>query len=228
MNWAWVPVRKGAVTMHRAMVAAASAPWAVRTRCRHRSMPAATPAAVQTPPSSTKSASGTTSTAGWAADRSVVRFQWVTARRPSSSPAWARTKAPPQREATGMPAVWARRSASRTGSGTGARWSSTPGTTTRSAVASHSRSRSGVSARPPGITTGARSGAQRRSSKRGAPRVLRSTPQTSVMTAMSKARMPGKATRATRWVESDSAAVCMGVIVALIHRTSALLPLSMS
>lgn len=64
MNWAWVPVRKGAVTIERAMVAAASAPWARRTRCRQRSIPAAVPAAVQMLSSSMKRASGTTVTRG--------------------------------------------------------------------------------------------------------------------------------------------------------------------
>lgn len=94
MNWAWVPVRKGAVTIARAMAAAASAPWAVRTRWRQRSIPAAVPAEVQTPVSSTKRASGSTWIAGWRAARVLARCQWVTARRPSRSPARASTKAP--------------------------------------------------------------------------------------------------------------------------------------
>ena len=43
--------------------AATAAPKSRRTRCRHRSSPAATPAEVSTGPSSTKSAAGSTRTA---------------------------------------------------------------------------------------------------------------------------------------------------------------------
>ena len=78
-----------------------------------------------------------------------MRFQWVMARRPSRRPAWARVKAPPQSAAMGVPRVWARRRASRTGAGAGVRWSSRPGTTIRSARASQARVRSGVRERPP-------------------------------------------------------------------------------
>ena len=52
-NWAWPPDRYGAVTMRRAIRVAWAAPWSRRTRCRQRSMPAATPALVRTCPSST-------------------------------------------------------------------------------------------------------------------------------------------------------------------------------
>ena len=46
---AWPPSRWGATTMRRAICTAASAPWSVRTRCKHRSIPAATPALVDPP-----------------------------------------------------------------------------------------------------------------------------------------------------------------------------------
>lgn len=202
MNWAWVPVRKGAVTIERAMVAAASAPWERRTRWRQRSMPAAVPAAVQMLSSSMKRASGTTFTRGWCVRRRSIRPQWVIARRPSSRPAWARVKAPPHRAARVVPRAWARRRASRTGAGAGVTWSSRPGTRIRSARESQVRVRSGARARPPRIGTEALSVATRRRSKAGAPRSVRSVPQTSVMTDTSKARMPGKATRATRYAGS--------------------------
>ena len=53
-NCAWPPARCGATTMRRATrLASASAPRSRRTMCRHRSMPAATPADVSTSPSST-------------------------------------------------------------------------------------------------------------------------------------------------------------------------------
>ena len=48
MNWAWLPSRVGAMTTERAAEAATAAPWSRRTRCRHRSRPAATPAEVKT------------------------------------------------------------------------------------------------------------------------------------------------------------------------------------
>jgi hypothetical protein len=90
------------VTIDRAMVAAVSAPWDRRTRWRQRSMPAATPAEVHRPSSSTKRASGSTVTAGWSPARRSASCQWVTARRPSSRPAWARAKAPAHRAAVGV------------------------------------------------------------------------------------------------------------------------------
>lgn len=228
MNWAWVPVRKGAVTIARAMAAAASAPCAVRTRWRQRSIPAAVPAEVQTPVSSTKRASGSTWIAGWRAARVRARCQWVTARRPSRRPARASTKAPAQREATGVPAVWARRSASRTGAGRSASGSSMPGTRTRSVgVRSSSQvsGRSGVRVRPPRTGMGVcGSVAVLRSSKGGTPRRVRSLPQTSVMTEMSKARMPGKERSAMRWGRCAGAAARV-TWVAVNHRSLSFDPL---
>ena len=61
-----------------------------------RSMPAVMPAEVHTGPSRTKMRSGSSRTRGKRRAKSAVRFQWVVARRPSSRPAAASTKAPEQ------------------------------------------------------------------------------------------------------------------------------------
>ncbi|MCW3010566.1 MAG: hypothetical protein JWO90_970, partial [Solirubrobacterales bacterium] len=61
-------------------------------------MPAATPAEVQTAPSSTQRTSGSTSTAGKRRASDAACCQCVVARRPSRSPAAARAKAPVQIE----------------------------------------------------------------------------------------------------------------------------------
>ena len=50
---AFVLADAGVLAGRRATSLAASLPWSRRTRCRHRSMPAATPAEVSTRPSST-------------------------------------------------------------------------------------------------------------------------------------------------------------------------------
>ena len=50
---AWPPDRCGGTTIRRASRVATSEPCTVRTRCRHRSMPAAVPALVSSLPSST-------------------------------------------------------------------------------------------------------------------------------------------------------------------------------
>ncbi|MBE1532340.1 hypothetical protein H4W34_002173 [Actinomadura algeriensis] len=65
--WSWLPSRCGGSTMFRAIRAAWAAPWSVRTRCRHRSMPAPVPALVATSPWSTYRTSGSTCTSGKAA-----------------------------------------------------------------------------------------------------------------------------------------------------------------
>ena len=62
--------------------------------------PRVTPAEVNSVPSRTKIASGSTVIAGYARPSSPACRQWVVARRPSSSPAAARTKAPVQIEQT--------------------------------------------------------------------------------------------------------------------------------
>ena len=77
-----------------------SRPWSSSTRARHRSMPAVTPAEVATLPSRTKIGSGSTVTAGNIRARRSQLDQWVVARRPSSSPACASTKAPEHTEVT--------------------------------------------------------------------------------------------------------------------------------
>ena len=60
MNCACPPSRHGATTQRRAAAEATAAPWSRRTRCRHRSMPAAPPADVRMRPLSTNSTSGST------------------------------------------------------------------------------------------------------------------------------------------------------------------------
>lgn len=52
-NCAWPPARWGGTTILRATALATAAPWSRRTRCRHRSIPAAVPADVITVPSTT-------------------------------------------------------------------------------------------------------------------------------------------------------------------------------
>src|ERR1039457_1201248 len=64
-----------------------------RTRCRHRSIPAAPPAEVSTRPVSTNSTSGWNLTCGNSRAKSSPSTQWVVAGSPSSSPAAASTKA---------------------------------------------------------------------------------------------------------------------------------------
>ncbi len=63
-------------------------------------MPAVTPAEVQTEPSRTKIGSDSTRTAGKRRASSAQYDQWVTARRPSSTPEAASRNAPVQTEAT--------------------------------------------------------------------------------------------------------------------------------
>ena len=79
---------------------ATSSPRSSAIRASARSMPAVMPAEVQTGPSRTKMRSGSSRTFGKRRAKSAVRDQWVVARRPSSRPAAARTKAPEQTLAT--------------------------------------------------------------------------------------------------------------------------------
>ena len=51
MNCAWPPWRCGGTTRLRASALATAVPWSIRTRCRHKSRPAALPAEVSTSPS---------------------------------------------------------------------------------------------------------------------------------------------------------------------------------
>lgn len=64
MNCACPPSRCGGTTIRRAIPMAVAGPRLCRTKCRHRSMPAAVPALVAIGPSSTNSTSGTNSTWG--------------------------------------------------------------------------------------------------------------------------------------------------------------------
>ncbi|CAM5655718.1 hypothetical protein SBADM41S_07278 [Streptomyces badius] len=64
MYWACPPSRCGGTTVRRAISFATAAPWSRRTRCRQRSIPAATPAEVRTSPSSMNRTSGSTRTCG--------------------------------------------------------------------------------------------------------------------------------------------------------------------
>ena len=115
-----------------------SAPRSRRTMCRQRSMPAATPADVRIAPSSTHRTSGSTVDRWMALGEVAASRQCVAARRPSSSPASARTKAPVQIHDDARAAGVRVRSASSTAAGHAAVRSPTPGTTTVSAHASAS------------------------------------------------------------------------------------------
>ena len=64
--------------------------------CRHKSIPAASPAEVSTSPSSTNNTFSSNRTAGYSARSASAYRQCVVAGRPSSTPAAARTNAPVQ------------------------------------------------------------------------------------------------------------------------------------
>ncbi len=117
-------------------------------------MPAPDPALVATSPWSTYRTSRSTRNAGYSAASWAVRPQWVVALRPSSSPAWARTKAPVQMETIRAPRAWAARSAARTSPATGEPGGCQPGTTTVSARSSASRPSSTSSGAPRVVGTG--------------------------------------------------------------------------
>ena len=116
-------------------------------------MPAATPAEVRTLPSSTYSARGSTVTAGYSRASRAAYDQCVVARRPSSTPAAASTKAPVQIETRRAPraAAAARAASTAPAASPGC---ARPGTTIVSARASASRPCSMSSAGPPSTGTG--------------------------------------------------------------------------
>ncbi len=66
-------------------------------------MPEAAPAEVSTSPSSTNSTFGSSATCGYHSRKTSVVAQCVVARRPSSSPAAASTKAPVQIDTMRVP-----------------------------------------------------------------------------------------------------------------------------
>ena len=68
-NWLWPPGRRRNITSQRATVSATSTPWSSSTRARARSIPAVTPAEVQTSPSRIQIGSASTSTSGCSAAR---------------------------------------------------------------------------------------------------------------------------------------------------------------
>ncbi len=110
--------RRGAARRRRASErsrARAPAPWSSSTSARARSIPAVTPAEVTNSPSRTKIGSASTSTSGKAAASASQYAQWVTARRPSSSPAAASTKDPEQTPAVRRAAPESRRTSASSG-----------------------------------------------------------------------------------------------------------------
>src|SRR3954465_9742078 len=133
-NWDWPPGRRRKRTSQRATVRATSRPRSSSTMARARSIPAVTPADVQTLPWRVKIGSGSTSTSGWRRARASHADQWVVTRRPSSSPAWASRKAPVQTDATrrasgarGRPAATGRAAGPRRRSHSTRAGSTTPG-----------------------------------------------------------------------------------------------------
>ena len=160
MNCDWPPSRQAGTTHLRAARLATSLAWSRRTTCRHRSIPAATPALVNTGPSSTNSTSGSSFTWGYRRANSSALAQCVVAGRSSSRPAAARTKAPVQIDMIRAPRAYAVRSASETSGtpGMASRWM--PGTITVSAQASRVRSCSGSTEKPAALRTGPPSGVQ--------------------------------------------------------------------
>ncbi len=104
MNWDWPPSRHGGTTERRAARLATSLPWSRRITCRHRSIPAPTPAEVSTSPSSTNSTPASSRTRGYSARNRSACSQCVAARRPSSTPAAASTNAPVQIDISRAPA----------------------------------------------------------------------------------------------------------------------------
>ena len=153
MNCAWPPGRVSGITAIRAVCAATSSPWSSRTRCRHRSRPAAAPADVRIRPSSTQRTSGSTSTEGWSRASSSAAAQWVVARRSLSRPAAARIKAPVQMLARRAPRRSASRSAERSSIRIGPVGARTPGTMMVSHEASASIPSRGVIVKSP-VSTG--------------------------------------------------------------------------
>ncbi|CAB5693017.1 Uncharacterised protein [Comamonas aquatica] len=149
MNWAWPPLRWGGITKRRATLFAALTPKSLRTRCSIRSMPAALPADVRMRSSSAYSTSASTWIAGCRWRSTSAYRQCVAARRPSSSPVAASTKAPEQIDARRAPRsqAWRRRCASASGTGTCAPFQ--PATTIRSACSSKSAGPSAMTRRPP-------------------------------------------------------------------------------
>ena len=127
-NCACPPSRCGGITRRCATALATRGPWSERTRCSIMSSPAAEPAEVTIPPSSTSDTSGRTSTAGKRAASAGAKRQCVVALRPSSRPAAARTNAPPQIEHRRAPRAWAARRAFSIAGGGASSMSRQPGT----------------------------------------------------------------------------------------------------
>ncbi|CAM5395875.1 hypothetical protein SGLAM104S_00738 [Streptomyces glaucescens] len=166
-------------------------------------MPAAVPAAVQMLRSSMNRASGTTVTWGCRVRRRSTRLQWVMA---AVEKAWAR------RTRLRYRWRWWCRVRGRAGGLRGrlrvrTSWSSRPGMRMRSAWRSQARVRSGWRDRPLLDGDGGGVGGDAAQLEEGTPRWVRSVPQTSVMTETSKARMPGKATRATRYMPGSKPSI---------------------
>lgn len=158
MYCAWPPSRCGGTTVRRATSLATAVPWSRRTMCRHRSMPAATPAEVRTSPSSMNRTSWSTSICGNSRCSRSASAQCVVAGRPSRKPAAARTYTPVQMEARRVPGrTWARaaaRSSVRTPSSKTGPSSYDAGTITVSAVASVSGPCSTMIAKSASVSTG--------------------------------------------------------------------------
>ena len=94
-NCVWPPGRRRYITSQRATVCATSVPWSSSTSDRARSMPAVTPAAVQTLSELlTKIGSGSTVTEGNSRPICSANAQCVVAVQPSINPAWAARNAP--------------------------------------------------------------------------------------------------------------------------------------
>ena len=113
MYCACPPSRCGGTTVRRATSLATAVPWSRRTMCRHRSIPAATPAEVSTSPSSMNRTSASTLMLGKTRWKCSASAQCVVAGRPSRRPAAASTYTPVQIEANRVPGrMWARAAAS--------------------------------------------------------------------------------------------------------------------
>ena len=162
-------------------------------------MLAALPAEVRMSPPSTNSTPGSTVTRGCRRASSAHSVQCVVARRPSSSPAAARAKAPVHSDTMRLPRAWACRKAAVIPAGT--RVKDTVGsTTTVSALRIRSGPAAGRIRKPLSVVTGPGARPQTNERYQGTlASVAHSSPKTSQATPSSNAVTPSPATMATTW-----------------------------